>query len=452
MNLSKRFTGPRNWSQPRQSHFLALVVCLFGINISHAAGAGTPLSGHYIIDGSQGRFRVMTSTSGLLRRFAHDHVFAVRQFEGTAIFDPDKPELASLNITAETASLESLDQLDQKSIQTINGEVRGKVLEAAKFPQITFRSTHIIATHTGAGRYTGEIDGDLTLHGITHPQRIRGSVTIEGNWLHAQGELIVRQTDHDLKPEKLLHGLIRVNDEVRLTFNIAAYQPILLTGIVQRYYADRSGFATAMELKMADGMSSFIRFAPNMGQYLIQTYPIGSNAALWTRENPQPTESKSATEQWNLIGWGRSVPVKGFQPPYLESEMNWLEARPWVVEGTPFTTVRGRLHHLVIGDHGEVAALALTSLTTTPSHPDILVTVPPEMRQGPPTTSADLPTFLPGTLIEARGLPIFPRPGAVSTYTLHLAASTIALNGKSATPLTFATPQHIPAFPYDKID
>jgi polyisoprenoid-binding protein YceI len=52
--------------------------------------------------------------------------------------------------------------------------------DAAKFPQWTFTSTRIVPT----GPASFEMDGDLTIHGVTHSERV--DVTVIGDPLHPE--------------------------------------------------------------------------------------------------------------------------------------------------------------------------------------------------------------------------------------------------------------------------
>jgi len=83
-------------------------------------------------------------------------------------FHPDDPAQSHVSARIETASLDTNDaELDEM--------VRGPdLLESERFPEITFVSRALRAT----GKNTGEMDGDLTLHGQTLPVTL--SVTFNG--------------------------------------------------------------------------------------------------------------------------------------------------------------------------------------------------------------------------------------------------------------------------------
>jgi len=83
-------------------------------------------------------------------------------------FHPDNPALSKVTAHIETASLDTNDpELDEL--------VKGpELLEAERFPEITFQSRELHAT----GKNSGEMTGDLTIHGVTQPVTL--AVTFNG--------------------------------------------------------------------------------------------------------------------------------------------------------------------------------------------------------------------------------------------------------------------------------
>jgi polyisoprenoid-binding protein YceI len=83
-------------------------------------------------------------------------------------FDPAAPQASRLEVLVETASVDSrLPELDE----TLRGS---GWLDAARFPQASFRSTAIEII----GPASGNVSGELTLRGITRPVTL--SVTFSG--------------------------------------------------------------------------------------------------------------------------------------------------------------------------------------------------------------------------------------------------------------------------------
>lgn len=178
----------------------------------------------YMLDASQSRFMVRAFSGGLLFFKGHDHLIAVRDFSGEAQLTPGASSPASLQMTIRADSLvETRDVFTEQQKQIINKELREIVLETAKYPEITFKSTDVTGNLTG-GQFEAKIGGDLTLHGVTHHIVIPARVTLGGATLRAQGEFTVNRSDYNVHATSALHGTIRVRDKLKFTFNIVAHQ------------------------------------------------------------------------------------------------------------------------------------------------------------------------------------------------------------------------------------
>lgn len=178
----------------------------------------------YRLDASQSRFMVRAFSGGLLWFKGHDHFIAVRDFSGEAQLTLNAISPASLQMTIRADSLvETRDVFTEEQKQIINRELREIVLESAKYPEITFKSTDVTGQLNG-GRFEAKIGGDLTLHGVTRHIRIPAQVTLSGETLRARGEFTVNRGDYNVKATFAAHGLVRVRDKLKFTFDIVARQ------------------------------------------------------------------------------------------------------------------------------------------------------------------------------------------------------------------------------------
>ena len=78
------------------------------------------------------------------------------KFSGTINVDRDHPEQSSVTVTIDAASIDT-------GIAKRDEHLRGELFNVAKYPEITFKSRRVKQT----GANTGEIAGDLTMHGVT---------------------------------------------------------------------------------------------------------------------------------------------------------------------------------------------------------------------------------------------------------------------------------------------
>ena len=180
---------------------------------------------HYRLDSSQSKFIAHALAGGLLWFKGHDHLVAVREFSGEAQITPDAITAASLQITAKADSMvETSSVFTEPQKQIIDKELREIVLEPSKYPDIIFRSTNVTGKPSGNNQYDLRITGELTLHGATRQITIPTKVTVNGNDLRAIGEFSIDRGDFKVKATSAVHGLVRVRDKVKFTFDIVGHQ------------------------------------------------------------------------------------------------------------------------------------------------------------------------------------------------------------------------------------
>jgi len=190
-----------------------------------AAVVGNQGSRSYTLDASQSKFIARAHAGGLLWFKGKDHFVAVREFTGEAQITPGSITPASLEITAKAASLvETRDVFTEPQKQIINKELREIVLEPDKYPDIVFKSTSVTGKATGADVYALQIDGNLTLHGVTRRITIPTEVTLTGNDMRARGKFSIDRDDFGVKATSAFHGMVRVRNNIDFTFDIVGHQ------------------------------------------------------------------------------------------------------------------------------------------------------------------------------------------------------------------------------------
>jgi len=158
---------------------------------------------------------------GLFWFKGHEHLVAARDFSGEAVLDPGQITASSLQLIVKTESMaETSDVFTAQQKQIINKELRDIVLEPAKYPEIVFRSTAVSGEAIANRQYDLKIRGDLTLHGVTRQIVIPARVSIAGNDLRATGEFSIDRGDFNVKTTSAFHGMVRVREKVKFTFDI----------------------------------------------------------------------------------------------------------------------------------------------------------------------------------------------------------------------------------------
>ncbi len=186
--------------------------------------AALPAKAGYELDATKSTFMVRAFAGGPLWFKGHDHFIAVRDFTGEVTLTPQAISPASLQMRIKSDSLvETRDVFTEQQKQIINKELREIVLETAKYPEITFKSTGVTGSLSRAGSFDAKIEGELMMHGVTHRIVIPAQVTVGANDLRAKGEFTVNRSDFGVNATSAFHGLVRVRDRLKFTFDIVAH-------------------------------------------------------------------------------------------------------------------------------------------------------------------------------------------------------------------------------------
>jgi len=177
----------------------------------------------YRVDASRSRFITQAFAMGLLSAFGHNPRLAVRGFEGEVEFDPAAPDTAAVWMKARADSLVVIDDMSEKDRREIERVTRDELLDAARYPEIVFQSSIVAARRMAEGRYHARVAGDLSLRGVTRELAIDTMALVEGDELRAQGGFTLRLTDFNIRPVSVAGGLLKLKDEVQLSFDILAY-------------------------------------------------------------------------------------------------------------------------------------------------------------------------------------------------------------------------------------
>ena len=174
------------------------------------------------IAASRSRFTVEGFAEGMLSMFGHNPVIAICGFGGDVRCNPETLEAGSLLMLVQADSLAVVNKVSDKDRTEMERGMREDVLEIARYPEVVFMSTKIAANRTSAGNFQARINGNLSLHGITHDQQINAQVTLNETSLRAQGEFPLKQSDYRIKPVSAAGGTLKMKDELKLSFDIVA--------------------------------------------------------------------------------------------------------------------------------------------------------------------------------------------------------------------------------------
>lgn len=123
------------------------------------------------VDVPAGAYTIDQAHTSVLFRVSHvgfsNYTARFKRASAQLQFDPKNLAASSVTVNVETKSLET-DYPNAAELD-FNAELTGEQwLDAARYPQITFRSTSVEVT----GARTIRIHGDLSMHGVTRPMTL----------------------------------------------------------------------------------------------------------------------------------------------------------------------------------------------------------------------------------------------------------------------------------------
>lgn len=184
------------------------------------------------IDPKKSELLVKTSKEGVAAAFAHNHVVVATNYSGTLTWDPVHLERCKLKVTVEVNDLvvddpatrkrvggdwsSEVSEGDRKSVrQNMLDEVQ---LDAKKYPQISLEADNFKCR--GSGQC--ELDGKLTLHGVTKAVHFTAKIKGDEKTPTGEGAFKFKTSDYGIKPYSAGLGTIKNQDEVELVFKLSA--------------------------------------------------------------------------------------------------------------------------------------------------------------------------------------------------------------------------------------
>jgi len=189
-----------------------------------AAATSAQEKSNYSVDPARSKVDIHVYKEGVFKAFGHDHEIAAKELAGQVQFDLAKIDQSTVSLKIPTKSITVIDpgesEKDRHEVQaTMEGE---KVLDVAKFPEITFTSTSVTSAKKTPDGWELTLAGKLNLHGVEKPVSFPLHVRADARELRGEGELSILQTDYGITPIKVGGGSVKVKDKLKITFNIVA--------------------------------------------------------------------------------------------------------------------------------------------------------------------------------------------------------------------------------------
>ena len=137
------------------------------LTLGAALFAGQAMAADYVID-KQGQHAFVNFK---ISHLGYSWIYGTfKDFDGSFSFDAAQPEASKVNVTLNTASVDTNHAERDKHLRS------GDFLNVDKHPTATFASTGVKSTGEG----TADITGNLTLNGVTRPVVIAAKFLGEG--------------------------------------------------------------------------------------------------------------------------------------------------------------------------------------------------------------------------------------------------------------------------------
>ena len=175
---------------------------------------------HFAIDARASLFTVQAFAAGIVAVVAHSPKFAIREMVGEMEFVPETMEKASLQLTINVGSLEIMDEVSAMDRREIERVMFDEVLQKSVYPRIEYKSSRTSASKTGENVFRVNVNGDLTLHGITRGVGLEAQVVAGEDTLRAQGSFTLMQSDYGLRIASVAGGTLKLKDELRCAYFI----------------------------------------------------------------------------------------------------------------------------------------------------------------------------------------------------------------------------------------
>jgi polyisoprenoid-binding protein YceI len=175
-------------------------------------------AGEYEIGPETGRLLLRTFRQGVAARVGHDLLIEAARWEGHVVVSADSETQPTVSVTVDLGALKVLEGTGGVKPLS-NGDLRQiqqtmhKMLRTDRHPHAAFTSTAVEIHGDSA-----TVEGDLTLAGQTHPQRLaiqqRDEATLAGT-------TSVVQSRWGIKPYSGFLGALKLRDAVDIEFTVS---------------------------------------------------------------------------------------------------------------------------------------------------------------------------------------------------------------------------------------
>jgi polyisoprenoid-binding protein YceI len=178
----------------------------------------------FVVDPAASSVRVHVGKTGAFSFAGHKHEVVAPALSGEVTADPADLGASRVALTFDAAALKVLPEDEPAGdAPKVEEAMRGpKVLDAARFSKITFKTQRVSGREAGSGAYDLELAGEIALHGVTREVTLPVHVEVSGDTLTASGKAVLRHDQFGMQPVSAAGGSVKVKNEIEIEYRIVA--------------------------------------------------------------------------------------------------------------------------------------------------------------------------------------------------------------------------------------
>ena len=176
------------------------------------------------VDPETSRVVIEVGKAGLFSFAGHTHQVVAPAIVGRINLVESDPSRSTVRVEFDAAALmvtgEGEPEEDVPEVQQVM--LSDQVLDVARYPSIEVESREVSVAERDDRSLNLVVAGELTLHGVTRPVILRANVILEARTVTVTGAVEIKQSDFGIEPVRAAAGMVRVKDELQVSFTIVA--------------------------------------------------------------------------------------------------------------------------------------------------------------------------------------------------------------------------------------
>jgi polyisoprenoid-binding protein YceI len=179
-----------------------------------------PKTGRYQIVPEESKLQIHTGTAGVFGFMGHGHTMVPKVFSGEMELNPQNPVPATVTLRIDAKSLHETADFKPEEKAIIEKELHQDVLETTKYPEIIFQSTGVRYKQSPGHVFDVQIDGDLTMHGVTKRITVPARILDTGPNLRVSGKVKIDRREYNIEPQAAAGGTVKVDKNLEVSFEL----------------------------------------------------------------------------------------------------------------------------------------------------------------------------------------------------------------------------------------